>query len=71
MCGGEGYYELPVNFTDFLFIVHAIFLFHVYIVSFGYKERPRTFGSVAMGSAVLFVFLFVCPDFSYIPQGLE
>ena len=28
----------------------------VLYVSFGYKVRPRTFGCVAMGSAVLFIF---------------
>ena len=27
----------------------------VLYVSFGYKIRPRTFGCVAMGSAVLFI----------------
>ena len=31
MCGGDGYCELPVNFEDFLFIVHAILLFLVHI----------------------------------------
>ena len=30
MCGGEGYCELLVNLADFLFIVHAILLFHVH-----------------------------------------
>ena len=28
----------------------------VLYVSFGFKERPRTFGCIAMGSAVLFIF---------------
>ena len=28
----------------------------VLYVSFGFKVRPRTFGCVAMGSAVLFIF---------------
>ena len=32
------------------------------------KVRPRTFGCVAMGSAVLFI---LGPDCSYILQGLE
>ena len=27
VCGGEGYCELLVNFTDFLFIVDVILLF--------------------------------------------
>ena len=31
VCGGEGYCELLVNFTDFLFIVHAILLFQVHL----------------------------------------
>ena len=31
VCGGDGgYCELLVNFADFLFIVHAILLFHVH-----------------------------------------
>ena len=30
VCGGEGYGELLVNFTDFLFIVHAISLVQVH-----------------------------------------
>ena len=30
VCGGEGYCKLFVNFSDFLFIVHAIFLFQVH-----------------------------------------
>ena len=29
-CVGEGYCELHVNFADFIFIVHAILLFHVH-----------------------------------------
>ena len=33
-------------------------------VSFGSKVRPRTFGCIAMGSAVLFICF-------YIPKGLE
>ena len=37
---------------------------YVMYVSFGSKVRPRTFGCVAMGSALL------CPDCSYILQGL-
>ena len=32
--------------------------------TFGSKVRPRTFGCVFMGSILL------CPDFSYIQQGL-
>ena len=35
MCGGGGgerYCELLVNFDDFLYIVHAILLFQVYVV---------------------------------------
>ena len=40
----------------------------VLYVSFGSKVMPRTFGCVAMHSAVLFIF---GPDCSYIPQGLE
>ena len=36
-------------------------------VSFGSKERPRIFGCVAMGSAVLFILRYS----SYILQGLE
>ena len=39
----------------------------VLYVSFGSKVRPRTFGCVAMRSAVL----FLGPDCSYILQGLE
>ena len=35
--------------------------------SFGFKVRPKTFGCVAMGSALLCV---LGPDFSYILQGL-
>ena len=31
----------------------------VLYVSFGSKVRPRTFGCIAMGSAVLFIYLFV------------
>ena len=38
-------------------------------VSFGSKVRPRTFGCVAMGSALLFIVL-LGPDCSYILQGL-
>ena len=37
-------------------------------VSFGSKERTRTFGCVAMRSVVLFI---LGPDCSYILQGLE
>ena len=37
----------------------------VLYVSFGSKVRPRTFGCVAMGSALL-----LGPDCSYILQGL-
>ena len=40
----------------------------VLYVSFGSKVRPRTFGCVGMGSAVLFI---LCPDCSYMLQGLE
>ena len=40
----------------------------VLYVSFGFKVRPRTFGCVAMHSAVLFG---SGPDCSYILQGLE
>ena len=40
----------------------------VLYVSFGSKVRPRTFGCVAMGSVVLFIF---GPDCSCILQGLE
>ena len=40
----------------------------VLYVSFGSKVRPRTRGSVAMCSAVLFI---LSPDCSYILQGLE
>ena len=40
----------------------------VLYVSFGSKVRPRTFGCVAMGSAVLFI---LRSGFSYILQGLE
>ena len=36
-------------------------------VSFGSKIRPRTFGCVAMGSALLCI---LGPDCSYILQGL-
>ena len=36
-------------------------------VSFWYKVRPRTFGCVAMGSALLCI---LGPDCSYILQGL-
>ena len=39
----------------------------VLYVSFGSKERPRTFGCVTMGSALLCV---LGPDFSYILQGM-
>ena len=38
----------------------------VLYVSFESKVRPRTFGCVAMRSAVLFI-----PDCSYILEGLE
>ena len=37
-------------------------------VSFGSKVRPRTFGCVAMGSALLFI---LGSDCSYILQGLK
>ena len=40
----------------------------VVYVSFGSKVRPRTFGCVTMGSAVLFI---LGPDCFYILQGLE
>ena len=40
----------------------------VLYVSFGSKLRPRTFGCVAMGCAVLFI---LGPDCCYILQGLE
>ena len=40
----------------------------VLYVSFGSKVRPRTFGCVAMGSAVLFIWRSIL---SYILQGLE
>ena len=40
----------------------------VLYVNFGSKSRPRTFGCVAMGSAVLFI---LGPDCSYSLQGLE
>ena len=40
----------------------------VLYVSFGFKVRPRTFGCVAMRSAML---LFLGPDCSCIQQGLE
>ena len=40
----------------------------VMYVSFGSKVRPRTFGCIAMHSAVLFI---LGPDCSYILQGLE
>ena len=39
----------------------------VLYVSFGSKIRPRTFGCVVMGSALLFMFIVRC---SYILQGL-
>ena len=39
----------------------------VLYVSFGSNVRPRTFGCVAMGSALLCI---VGPHFSYILQGL-
>ena len=39
----------------------------VLYVNFGSKVRPRTFGCVAMGSAVL----FILRSRLYIPQGLE
>ena len=39
----------------------------VLYVSFGSKVRPRTFGCIAMGSALLCI---LCPDCSYILQGL-
>ena len=39
----------------------------VLYVSFWSRVRPKTFGCVAMGSAVL----FLGPDCSYILQGLE
>ena len=39
----------------------------VLYVSFGSKVRPRTFGCVAMGSALLCI---LGPDCSYILQGL-
>ena len=38
----------------------------VLYVSFGAKVRPRTFGCVAMGSALLCI---IGPDCSYILQG--
>ena len=41
----------------------------VLYVSFWSKVRPRTFGCVAMRSAV--VFLFLGTDCSYIMQGRE
>ena len=41
----------------------------VLYVGFGSKVRPRTLRCVAMGSALLFIFLG--PDCSYIMQGLE
>ena len=40
----------------------------VLYVSFGSKVRPRTFGCVAMRSAMLFI---LGPDCVYILQGLE
>ena len=40
----------------------------VLYASFGSKVRPRTFGCVAMRSAVLFI---LGPHCSYILQGLE
>ena len=40
----------------------------VLYMSFGSKVSPRTFGCVAMRSAVLFI---LGPDCSYILQGLE
>ena len=40
----------------------------VLYVSFGAKIRPRTFGCIGMGNAVLFI---LGPVWSYIPQGLE
>ena len=39
----------------------------VLYVGFGSKVRPNTFGCVAMGSALLCI---LCPDYSYILQGL-
>ena len=39
----------------------------VLCVSFGSKVRPRTFGCIAMGSALLCI---LGPDCSYILQGL-
>ena len=43
-------------------------LMGVLYVSYGSNVRPRTFGCVAMRSAVLFI---LSPDCSYILQGLE
>ena len=40
----------------------------VLYVSFGSKVRPRTFGCITIGSALLFI---LGPDFSYIMKGLE
>ena len=40
----------------------------VLYVSFGSEVRPRTFGCVAMRTAVLFI---LGPECSYILQGLE
>ena len=43
-------------------------MYIVVYVSFGSKVWSRTFRCVVMGSAVLFI---LCPDCSYILQGLE
>ena len=65
-------YPHPVAVSDFMICrglcacTEMLWMCVLY-VSFGSKVRPRTFGCVAMGSALLFI---VSPDCSYILQGL-
>ena len=48
----------PVAVSVLLFVVAYVLVLRMYMlyVSFGSKVGPRTFGCVAMGSAVLFYF---------------
>ena len=62
----------PVAVSDFIICrglcaCTEMLLMCALYVSFGSKVRPRTFGCVAMGSALLCI---LGPDCSYILQGL-
>ena len=57
----------PVAVSDFIICRGLCESTVMLYVSFGSKVRPRTFGCVAMGSALLGI---LGPDCSYIQQGL-